>query len=106
VPKFQTSDKPGIASRLAILFCALGIWVMGVLAASPQLHAALHADVDQADHTCAVTLFGHGCDDGLGAVFLASAPVLFVACDHTIQPLLAAAEVPHRLPPGCGPPLS
>ena len=92
--------------RAVALFLVLSVWMLGLLAASPQLHAALHTDADQADHTCAVTLFSHGCEDGLGVICLDCAPVLFVAYESTVQPILSATDVPHRLPPGRGPPLS
>lgn len=104
--KSQTSEKPRPVLRGLAVFCALAVWMLGLLAASPQLHAALHTDADQTDHSCAVTLFSHGCDDGLGAVCLACAPILFVTCEKTVQPALPVADVLHRLPPGRGPPLS
>jgi len=106
VLKSQTSEKPRPALRALAVFCALTVWMMGLLAASPQLHAALHSDADQSDHSCAVTLFSHGCDGGLGSVCLACAPILFVACENAVQPVLPVADVPYRLPPGRGPPLS
>lgn len=94
------------ASRWLAVFCALSVWMLGLLAASPQLHAALHNDADQADHTCAVTLFNHGVDTALVGDDLVSAPALFAAGECVLPPALPVAAPHHRLPPGCGPPLS
>ncbi len=88
------------------MFCALSVWLLGLLAASPQLHAALHADADHTDHSCAVTLFSHGCENSLGAISLDCAPILFVAYETPANPGLSHPAITDRLPPGRGPPLS
>ena len=80
--------------------------MLGLLAASPQLHAALHSDADQQEHTCAVTLFNHGVETATICSGLASAPVLFPIGEWALPPALPGAAPHHRLPPGCGPPLS
>jgi hypothetical protein len=96
--------KPRPAFRWVAVFCALTVWVLGLAAASPQLHAALHPDADHTDHTCAVTLFSHGFEDGTGSTFPVCAPALFVEYKSTVQPASPVADVLHRLPPGRGPP--
>jgi hypothetical protein len=88
------------------VFCALAVWMLGLLAVSPQLHAALHGDADQADHTCAVTLFSHGVETATVDAGPASAPGLFLIGKCALAPALPVAAPHYRLPPGCGPPLS
>jgi hypothetical protein len=98
--------KPNPGLQWVAVFCALSVWALGLLAVSPQLHAALHADANHADHTCAVTLFSHGADVCTGTTTLVCAPLFFVVEEGLGQPVSPVAEVPHRLPPGRGPPLS
>lgn len=38
----------------------LSLLMTVLMAASPSLHEYFHHDADQADHSCAVTLFTHG----------------------------------------------
>jgi hypothetical protein len=97
---------PAPATRWVAVCCALAVWMLGLLAASPQLHAALHSEASHQDHTCAVTLFSHGVETAAVDTCLASAPVLFPTGESLAQPALPVT-VPHdRLPPGRGPPLS
>jgi hypothetical protein len=96
---------PAPRFRWAAGFCALLVLALGLLAISPQLHAALHGDANHQDHACAVTLFSHGVETAASGNCLASTPALFPAGPCAIQPALPVAEVPCRLPPGCGPPL-
>lgn len=93
------------ATRWLALSLAVVVWALGVFAASPELHAALHPDSGVDAHECAITLFAHG------AEALGGAPVL--------QPLADARELgrvalpwshdwsapDYRLRPACGPPL-
>ena len=65
------------------LLCAVTVWLLGLLAASPELHAMLHADSDHCDHECAVTLFAQGAEGST------TGPVL------TVGPM---AEAPEQLP--------
>ena len=52
------------------------VWLLGLLAFSPELHAAMHKDADHEEHSCAVTLFSQGFEGAaLPAVFtVAPAP--------------------------------
>ena len=97
--------RPAPAFRWPAVFCALVVWGLGLLAINPQLHAALHGDANNQDHTCAVTLFGHGVEKTAGGTEIVSAPVLFPAGQCSIQPALPVAGVCYQLPPACGPPL-
>jgi hypothetical protein len=96
---------PVPAFRWTAVICALAVWMMGLLAVSPQLHTALHSEASHLDHTCAVTLFSHGVENAVGSACVAGAPVLFSVGQCLVQPALPVAEAHHRLPPGCGPPL-
>lgn len=83
--------RPGFLHRVVAAGCALAIWLLGILALSPELHARLHGhgaeaercahhghehhdDAPATDHTCAVTLFQHGVDDPLSTVLVLAAP--------------------------------
>ena len=92
----------GIAPGAIIVLCEPN----GLLAASPQLHAALHSDADHQDHTCAVTLFSHGVETAAIGTGLSAAPALFPIGECALAPALPVAAPQHRLPPGCGPPLN
>jgi hypothetical protein len=96
---------PAPAFRWTAVLCALAIWLLGLLTVSPQLHAALHSDANHQDHSCAVTLFSHGVEEGTGVMAGVSAPELFATGSCLVQPVSPVAGVQHRLPPGCGPPL-
>lgn len=86
--------------------CALAVWLLGLLAVSPQMHAAMHPAAGHPNHVCAVTLFSHGAEDSLGAVQTTVTPVLFVAGEPAASLFAPAARAHVRLPPGCGPPSS
>ena len=78
---------------------------LGLLAASPQLHAALHPDADHEDHSCAITLFSHGVDDGAAPAVVVLDPS--VRLEALVAPsasrLVTAPN--HWLPPGRAPPV-
>jgi len=105
----STTVNPQILSRpayrWATVFSAAAVWVLGLLAVSPQLHATLHSDAGHIEHSCAVTLFAHGVEIATGGTCAVCAPVLFPAGQCSVQPALPVAEADYRLPPGCGPPL-
>ena len=88
-----------------MVFGALTVWLLGLLAASPELHSLLHEDAGRAGHTCAITLFREGVEDGLGAAVLVATPALFPAGETVAVMVLPVADADVRLPPGCGPPL-
>ncbi len=85
--------------------CALLVWVLGLLATSPDLHAALHADADHADHECAITLFSHGAENSAPEIALTTAyrPQV-VAVVRPDEPTLAKSTL-DWLQPGRGPPV-
>lgn len=96
---------PVPAFRWAAAICALAIWGLGLLAVSPQLHAALHHEADHVDHECAVTLFSHGVDPAPGILTNLGAPQETIATLCPVAPALPATDSHFRLPPACGPPL-
>jgi hypothetical protein len=79
--------------------------MLGLLAVSPELHAALHADADQADHTCAITLFGHGVEGTNASIDLVVAPLVLVADSPVSVEIRLAAAPRYWLLPGRAPPL-
>ena len=98
--------------RVTALVAALCVFALAVFAASPDLHARLHAGdgagqatpVGDADHVCAVTLFASGatallvfCLLLLGA--LLAAGIVLRAVDE-----IAAAQPRYRLVPSHAPP--
>jgi hypothetical protein len=80
------------------------VWVLGLLAANPQLHLSLHDDAGHADHICAVTLFSHGADNPeAAAVFIVEPTIALIARLVPADPL--RVESPEDwLQPGRGPP--
>lgn len=105
LPAAQSRSLPAPARRWTAAICALLIWGLGLLAVSPQLHAAIHPDADHANHECAVTLFSHGVDAGMGLPTMVEAPLLSVSDLCPVAPALPATDTQFRLPPACGPPV-
>jgi hypothetical protein len=87
------------------MVCALTLWLLGLFAASSQLHGSLHADAGHAGHSCAITLFSHGLEASLGCADLVVTPALFPAGGFATPPVAPLSDAPDRLPPGRGPPL-
>jgi len=85
--------------------CALCFWLLGLFAASSQLHVSLHADAGHAGHSCAITLFSHGLEDSLGCADLVVSPALFPAGATAPVVIASLIDTSDRLPPGRGPPL-
>jgi hypothetical protein len=99
---------PGRAIRPWWRGIALGaatlVGLLVVLAASPGLHAALHADAAHADHACAVTLFVHGLDAPVADTLRPVAPLTWT---EFLPPVAVETLRPtprYWLPPHCGPP--
>jgi hypothetical protein len=103
IPHFRRPLPP--ASRWVAAFCALAVWLLGVFAASSELHGALHADADHAGHTCAITLFSEGIENPTDCAIVAVAPALFPAGDACAPQAAPLTKTEDRLPPGRGPPL-
>jgi hypothetical protein len=88
----------------AILFAAFS-WAL-LVSVSPQSHARIHADGNQADHVCAVTLIASGSYEHAGQPPLVSAPrfdVWFAAAASLIptwvKPLFLNAHIFAHAPP-------
>jgi hypothetical protein len=103
--KIPRTAAPSAAFRGLAAFCAVLVWALGLLAASPELHAALHHDADQADHVCAVTLFHQGTENPVPLLVVAPEPLLTVAAIVApVEPF--RFETPDGwLQPAQGPPL-
>jgi hypothetical protein len=88
----------------AVLFAAFS-WTL-LISVSPQLHARIHADANQADHVCAVMLIASGSYEHAGQPPLISAPhfdVWFVATASLVptwvKPLFLSAHIFAHAPP-------
>lgn len=93
------------SSRWLAALLAVTVWALGVLAVSPELHAALHGDSGDQAHECAVTLFAHGADT-LGAAPELQRVAAARELGRVATPRSHAWSAPHyRLRPACGPPL-
>ena len=102
--------------RLAAFLAVLCVLALTVLAASPELHARLHAagmeqadqsvPVGDADHLCAVTLFANGL---LALAFfclmLLIAPLVRSSLVRAVDEI-AAAQPYYRLLPAQAPPVA
>ncbi|MDD2764565.1 MAG: hypothetical protein PHE83_11385 [Opitutaceae bacterium] len=82
---------------------ALVLW-LGVLAASPALHAWLHGHAGESDHACAVALYQHGVVSAAADMLLAVTAPLFLAQAAPAPAPLHLASPRYRLPPGHAPP--
>ncbi len=101
----QIRTTPAPAHRWVAVYCALMVWVLGLLATSPQLHAALHSDADHQDHTCAVTLFSHGVENAVPQAGFTSVSFVLLE-DATVPAEVCAAAAPrYWLLPGRAPPV-
>lgn len=96
--------RPRAAFRWTAAACALLVWVLGLLAASPELHEKLHADADHADHACAITIFHHGVEDTSAAVPQLSVVWRVVETVAAVPAAQRLTETGGLLPPSCGPP--
>lgn len=68
--------KPTSTQRTCALLFAGLIFALGILGASPDLHALIHPDADHGDHNCAITLFHHGIDNPAPAIVAVPVPTL------------------------------
>jgi len=91
-------------SRACALLLTGTILMLAVLAASPDAHRWLHADSDQADHECVVTLFAQGVTPASVAVTMAIVAwrLLGLSQSEGTDLLLSAPHFSHL--PGRAPP--
>ena len=100
-----TNFRPKPALRWVAVFCALTVWALGLLAVSPELHAALHTDADHADHACAITLFSHGVDNSTTQTDLVVEPLVMLAGSVDTSTTRPALAPDYWLLPGRAPPI-
>ena len=88
----------------AVLFAAF-CWIL-LVSVSPKSHARIHADANQADHVCAVTLIASGSYEHAGQPPLISAPQFDVCFPATasltptwVKPLFLNAHIFAHAPP-------
>lgn len=99
-----TALRPLRFMRGIAALCALAVWLLGVLAASPDLHGHVHEDAPAPQHACAVTLFQHGAENPLEFTALSLAPVELVVATLAPADAIARPIADLRLHPGRGPP--
>ena len=106
MPFFSTTlhARPRPFLRWMAAGCALLVVVLGLFAASPQLHELIHHDANHVDHECAVTIFHHGVED-TGAALPQLIVIWRVVGDAAATPaVFLLTEARGLLPPSCGPP--
>lgn len=94
---------PRFARALAGL-CALSVWLLGLLALSPELHDHVHEDATAAHHECAITLFQQGAENPLEFATLSLAPPAHAGTTLAPADVPARTATDVRLQPGRGPP--
>jgi len=102
------SPRPSLPHRLFAVAALLLVLALTVLAASPDLHARLHAgDSDAVAHEtgCAVTLFAQGVEPLLALVLLLAPLVRVIVAPPAARELFLVRprflRIPERGPPGC-----
>jgi len=104
------ASVPGRANRPWWRGIALGaatlVGLLVVLAASPGLHAALHADASHPGHACAVTVFLNGIDPPAAETPRPAAPLELTECLAPVEAEMLLPATRYWLPPHCGPPQS
>jgi hypothetical protein len=87
-----------------VAFAAFSWTLVGSV--SPQLHARIHADANQADHVCAITLIASGSCEQAGQPVLVSEPefkIWFpasaVLASSWVKPLYLNAHIFAHAPP-------
>ena len=96
--------RPSSFVRWTAAGCALLVWMLGLFAASPQLHERLHADAGHTEHECAITIFHHGVEDAGTAQPLLVVAWRMVGATAILPSALSLTEASGLLPPSCGPP--
>lgn len=99
-----TALRPPRFTRGIAALCALAVWLVGVLAVSPDLHCHVHEDAPAPQHACAVTLFQHGAENPLEFAALSLAPAELAVATLAPADAIARPIADLRLQPGRGPP--
>ena len=88
----------------AVVFAAFSWTLVGSV--SPQLHARIHADANQADHVCAITLIASGSYEQAGQTVLVASPQFDIGFPISaaltatwVRPLFLDAHVFAHAPP-------
>jgi hypothetical protein len=105
----RPDERP--ASRATAILAALCVFVLTLLAASPEWHARFHGDetaqsipVGAADHECAVTLFAGGVEALLVVCLLMLVRPLVRGVMVSATDLIAVARPRYLLVPSHAPP--
>jgi hypothetical protein len=110
----STSASLPRSLRCVAALNAVAIWLLGVFAVSPELHAHLHdhaghhgcdhAAPGEPDHRCAVTLFQQGVENPISWECGDLRPRHFTVANLAPVDRLAPPAADLRLRPGRGPP--
>jgi hypothetical protein len=97
-------SEPSALARVLAVTLAFSVFALGLLAVSPQAHAAIHPDAAKADHVCAVTIAAHGFCDTVPQAPVSQAPAVveeisFVAPTHVVWSAPEYWHVPAQAPP-------
>jgi len=94
----RIKNKPALSIKAVALFCATLVFVLGLMAVSPDLHHQVHQDCNEQNHSCAATLFAQGTDafipficvyfsnDYSSGVILKTECIVIALCPYTLQP--------------------
>ena len=97
-PSFGKCGKPALSGLLVAL-----VLLLNALAAAPALHELIHPDADQADHSCAITLFAHGQVDSASVDVPVALPAAGIETVPSIIFSVPGTTI-ENLPPGRAPP--
>lgn len=116
VQSADASALPNRPTRWVAAWCALAVWLMGLFAVSPELHAQLHAHdghggchdapaPEQDGHACPVTLFQQGAENPVAFAAVLVAPMSLRVETVVCVDRHGAVVADVRLAPGRGPPV-
>jgi hypothetical protein len=106
----STFARPTNHGRTSVATCIFAAFVWAIaLSVSPQLHQRVHADANNGDHSCAVTLIVSGSFDHAAPLPLITAPRFGARFSEIpelkstwVQPLILKAHVFAHAPPALG----
>lgn len=105
--RYPTAVLPRLRWRLTALLAAGLVGLLGLMAASPELHAqadCADCDPQPTEHVCAVTLFAHGAENPAEFAPLLATPRRLVVAGLPVADAPPPRAVDVRLPSGRDPP--
>ena len=106
----QNHKAPQVLSwcgRLVALLLVAHVFTIGILAASPHLHKAIHPDADKPSHVCGIVVFAHGATTPVTTVAVAPhTEIVWSEILPVASQTLLLTPPKYLLPLQCGPPAS